>query len=105
MYDDIGGFAQHGCGVGDDGHAPRRIGCADSFAEIASGFCGIFINGADYLDGAFFAKQANDCGTDGANSVLNGANLLFLQSCSPFFREKFRCANQDCENGARARFI
>jgi hypothetical protein len=86
--DNVSGFAEQGCGVGDDGHAPGGIRRANNFAKIAAGFCGVFINCADYFDGAFFAKQADDGGSDGSDSILNGANFLFLQSISTLFSEK-----------------
>lgn len=89
MDDDISGFAEHGCGIGDNGHAPRCVRRADHFAEIAAGFCGIFINCADNFDGAFFTKQADDGGSDGADSILNGANFLFLQSVVTYFLNNF----------------
>lgn len=88
MHDDVSGFAEHGCGVGYDGNAPWRVRRTDNFAEIASGLCGIFVDCADYLDGVFFTKQADDCRSDRANSVLNDANFLFLQSRATFFPEK-----------------
>ena len=88
MDDNVSGFAEHGCGVGNDGDSPGRVRRANYFAEIAAGFCGVFIDGADYFDGAFFPQQADDGGSDGSDPVLDGANFLFLQSMFTFFLGK-----------------
>ena len=84
MNDDVSGFAKHGCGIGNYWHAPGRVRSADNLAEIASSFCRILINCADYFDGGFFSEQADNGGTDWTDSVLNGANFLFLQDIPPF---------------------
>jgi hypothetical protein len=83
--DNIGGFAEQCGGVSYNGDAPGSVRRAKNFAEIAARFCGIVIDCADYFDGVFFAKKADDGGSDGADSVLNGANFLFLQSVPSFF--------------------
>ena len=88
MHDDVGRFAEQCGGVGYDGNAPGGVRSANNFAKIAAGFCGVVINCADYFDSVFFVKKADDCGSDGADSILNGANFLFLQSISTLFAEK-----------------
>ena len=100
MYDDIGGFAEHGCSIRNHGHSPWSVRRADNFAEIAACFGRVFIDCADHFDGVFFAKQADNGGSDGADPILNGANFLFLQSEFTFFLKRFRSANQGCENCA-----
>ena len=34
MDDNVGGFAEEGCGLGHDGHAPGGVRRADNLAEI-----------------------------------------------------------------------
>ena len=77
MNDDVGGLLEDFAGVGGDLYAPGSVGSADDFAEVATGFGGIGIDGAANFDGVFFAHEPGDGSADGADAELNGANFLF----------------------------
>ena len=68
---------QHFLGIRGNAHTPRRIRCADHFAEVTPHFRGIGIDGADNFNGLFFSHQARDGCANRAHTVLDGANFLF----------------------------
>ena len=72
----VGGFAQHGRGVIGDRHAPRRVGRAHHFAQVASRLGRIGIDGPDHFDGFLFAHQPHNRGSDGTDAVLHRTNFL-----------------------------
>ncbi len=77
MDNNVGGFAEHGYGIIRNGYTPRRVRPANYVTQVFSSFGRVGINGADNFDGALFAHQPHDRGSDGTDSVLDCTNLLF----------------------------
>lgn len=82
MHDDVRGFSKHRGRVAHHRHAPRRILRAHNFAKVAPGFCWIFVNRSDDLDGVFLTQQLYDGRADRPDSILNRA-YLFLHAALP----------------------
>jgi hypothetical protein len=76
VNDHVGGLFQNIAGARGDFHAPRRVAGAHYFTQIAANLCGVRIDCAADFDGLFFTHQPRDGGTNGADTILYGANLL-----------------------------
>src|ERR1700758_3592954 len=72
----VGGLFEDIAGIPGDFYAPGRVIGADDLAQIAANFCGVGIDCTTDFDGLLFAHQARNRGTNWADTILNGANLL-----------------------------
>ena len=77
MNDHVGIVVEGLLCIREDINAPGRIRRASDFSQVAPGFGGIQVDRADNFNGLLFAHQFCDGCTDGADTILNGANLLF----------------------------
>ena len=103
----VGVLFQHFFGVRGNGHAPRRVLCAHHFAQVASHFRRIGVDGADNFDGLFFPHQPRNRCADRPDPVLDGANFLFHFVLRPALRSThtphFRVKRNPYDNGIPSR--